>query len=99
MNTKLFVGNLSFKTTEQELEEAFSRCGKVVSVALPVDRETGRKRGFGFVEMETQEEAEAAIRDFNGQTLGGRQIVVNPSHTKERNNASGGSKRESRDFE
>jgi cold-inducible RNA-binding protein len=90
MNTKLFVGNLSFKTTEQELEEAFSRSGKVVSVALPVDRETGRKRGFGFVEMETQEEAEAAIRDFNGQTLGGRQIVVNPSHAKERSNAGGG---------
>lgn len=86
MNTKLFVGNLSFKTTEQELEEAFSRCGKVLSVALPVDRETGRKRGFGFIEMQSQEEAEAAIREFNGQTFGGRQIVVNASHAKERGN-------------
>ena len=90
MNTKLFVGNLSFKTTEQELEEAFSRSGKVVSVALPVDRETGRKRGFGFVEMESAEEAEAAIRDFNGQTLGGRQIVVNASHAREAGGGGGG---------
>ncbi|MDR3612533.1 MAG: RNA-binding protein [Candidatus Obscuribacterales bacterium] len=83
MNTKLFVGNLSFKTTEQQLEEAFSRSGKVVSVAIPTDRETGRKRGFGFVEMETAEAADAAVREFNGQTLDGRQIVVNPSRPRE----------------
>lgn len=82
MNKKLFVGNLPFQTTEQELEEAFSRSGKVVSVALPTDRETGRKRGFGFVEMQTEEEADAAIRDFNGQDLGGRRIVVNISRGK-----------------
>jgi len=82
MNKKLFVGNLPFKTTEQELEEAFSRSGKVVSVALPTDRETGRKRGFGFVEMQSEEEADAAIRDFNGQSLGGRKIVVNISRGK-----------------
>jgi RNA recognition motif-containing protein len=83
MNTKLFVGNLSFSTTEEQLQEHFSRSGKVVSVAIPVDRETGRKRGFGFVEMQTVEEAEAAVRDFNGQTIDGRQIVVNPSRPKE----------------
>lgn len=82
MNKKLFVGNLPFQTTEQELEEAFSRSGKVISVALPTDRETGRKRGFGFVEMQSEEEADAAIRDFNGQTLGGRRIVVNISRGK-----------------
>ncbi len=79
MSTKLFVGNLPFKTTEQELEEVFSRAGRVISVALPINRETGQRRGFGFVEMQTVEEADAAIRDFNGQTIGGRQIVVNPS--------------------
>jgi cold-inducible RNA-binding protein len=73
MNTKLFVGNLSFKTTEAELEEAFSKSGKVVSVAIPTDRDTGRKRGFGFVEMQTEQEA----------TSDGRQIVVNPSRPRE----------------
>ncbi|HEY9712419.1 MAG TPA: RNA-binding protein [Chroococcales cyanobacterium] len=83
MNTKLFVGNLSFKTTEAELEEAFSKSGTVVSVAIPTDRETGRKRGFGFVEMGSVEEAEAAVKEFNGQTIDGRQIVVNPSRPKE----------------
>ena len=83
MSTKLFVGNLSFKTTEAELEEAFSKAGKVKSVAIPTDRETGRKRGFGFVEMETEEEAQAAVRDFNGTMLGGRQITVNPSRPRE----------------
>ena len=91
MNTKLFVGNLSFKLTEQELEELFSRSGTVVSVAMPVDRETGRKRGFAFVEMETQEMAEAAISEFNGQTVDGRQIVVNASRPRE--NAGGGFRR------
>ncbi|CAM6000548.1 unnamed protein product [Sphagnum balticum] len=80
--TKLFIGNLPFKTTEQELEEFFSSTGKVVSVALPINRETGQKRGFGFVEMQSEEEADAAIREFNGATLGGRQIVVNPSKGK-----------------
>ncbi len=83
MNTKLFVGNLSFKTTEAQLEEAFSKSGKVVSVAIPTDRETGRKRGFGFVEMDSQEAAEKAVADYNGQTLDGRQIVVNPSRPRE----------------
>jgi cold-inducible RNA-binding protein len=83
MNTKLFVGNLSFKTTEAELEQMFSRSGTVVSVAIPTDRETGRKRGFAFVEMQSLEEANKAIEEFNGQTIDGRQIVVNASRPKE----------------
>lgn len=83
MNNKIFVGNLPFKVTEAELEEMFSRAGTVVSVAMPVDRETGRKRGFAFVEMETQEQAEAAVKEFNGHAMAGRQIVVNPSRPKE----------------
>lgn len=83
MNNKIFVGNLPFKLTEAELEEMFSRSGTVVSVAMPVDRETGRKRGFAFVEMETQEQAEAAVKEFNGQSIAGRQIVVNPSRPRE----------------
>lgn len=82
MNTKLFIGNLSFKVTEDQLTELFSQAGKVVSVAIPTDRETGRKRGFAFVEMETQEEADAAVKQFNGQSIEGRQIAVNPSQPK-----------------
>ncbi len=87
-NTKLFVGNLSFKVTESELEELFTQAGAVVSVAIPTDRETGRKRGFAFVEMSNQAEAEAAVKQFNGQTIDGRQIAVNPSQPRE-----GGAKR------
>lgn len=83
MNTKLFVGNLSFKLTEADLEELFAQSGKVVSVVIPTDRETGRKRGFAFVQMETQAEAEAAVKNLNGQTVEGRQLVVNPSKPKE----------------
>ena len=83
MNTKLFVGNLPFKVTEAELEELFAQAGAVVSVAIPTDRETGRKRGFAFVEMQTQAEAEAAVKQFNGQMIDGRQIAVNPSQPKE----------------
>jgi cold-inducible RNA-binding protein len=82
MSKKLFVGNLPFQTTEEELQDTFSRAGTVVSVAIPVDRVTGRKRGFGFVEMESEAAADAAIKDFHGQTLGGRQIIVNISRSK-----------------
>jgi len=82
MNKKLFVGNIPFKISESELSELFSRFGNVVSVSIPTDRETGRKRGFAFVEMETQEEAEAAIKELNGHTLEGRQISVNASRPK-----------------
>jgi cold-inducible RNA-binding protein len=83
-SSKLFVGNISFKLTEDDLRELFSQSGKVVSVAIPTDRDTGRKRGFAFVEMENQNEAEAAISQFNGKTVDGREIVVNPSRPRER---------------
>src|SRR5271154_7240827 len=83
MNTKLFIGNLSFKLTEPELEKLFSAAGTVVSVAIPVDRVSGNKRGFAFVEMSTQAEAEAAVKQFNGQTVDGRQIAVNPSQPRD----------------
>lgn len=69
--------------TEQELQDLFSRSGTVASVAMPVDRETGRKRGFAFVEMESADAAQAAISEFNGQTIEGRQIVVNESRPRE----------------
>jgi RNA recognition motif-containing protein len=93
MNTKLFVANLPFKVTEAELEQLFSEAGAVVSVAIPTDRETGRKRGFAFVEMQTQAEAEAAVKQFNGWTLHDRQIAVNPSQPKDKSQGRGGGRR------
>ena len=82
MNTKIFVGNLSFNLTEANLEELFAQHGKVVSVAIPTDRDTGRKRGFAFVEMETEAEAQAAIQGLNGKEVDGRQLAVNLSKPK-----------------
>ncbi len=90
MTTKLYVGNLSYDTTEEELQELFSQAGNVTSVALPTDRETGRPRGFGFVEMSTDEEARKAISMFNGQTVRERQIKVNESRPREEGSRSGG---------
>ncbi len=80
---KLFVGNLSFNLSESNVEQLFAQSGKVVSVAIPTDRDSGRKRGFAFVEMETDDGAEAAIRNLNGQDVDGRQIVVNASRPRE----------------
>lgn len=82
VKTKLFVGNLSFNLTETTLEELFAQHGKVVSVVIPTDRDSGRKRGFAFVEMETEAEAEAAIQSLNGKDVDGRQLAVNLSRPK-----------------
>ena len=89
MNNKLFVGNLSFKTTQAELQELFAQYGEVVSVSIPQDRETGRQRGFAFVEMANQADAEAAIKGLNGREVGGRQIAVNVSQPKPRDGGGG----------
>ena len=94
MNNKLFVGNISFKMSEDDLKQLFSRSGTVVSVAIPTDRETGRKRGFAFVEMENPEAAQAAIDTFNGKTIDGREIVVNQSKPRERSGSLGTSPRQ-----
>ena len=77
MATKLYVGNLSFRTTGEELREAFSAAGTVESATVIEDRDSGRSRGFGFVEMATPEEAAAAIEQFNGKDFGGRNLTVN----------------------
>ncbi len=77
MATKLYVGNLSFRTTSEELREAFAAVGTVESASVIEDRETGRSRGFAFVEMATPEEAAAAIEAFNGKDFGGRNLTVN----------------------
>jgi len=90
MTTKLYVGNLSYATTEEELQELFAQAGGVQSVALPTDRETGQPRGFGFVEMATEEEARKAITMFDGQTLRDRQLKVNESRPREEGRGGGG---------
>mgnify|MGYP002128389935 CR=1 FL=1 len=75
-NTRVFVGGLPYAMTEDDVKAFFAPAGNVVSVFLPIEKETGRKRGFGFVEMSTEEEAKAAIDMFNGQDFGGRNISV-----------------------
>ena len=79
MNNKLFVGNISLKMSEDDLRNLFLESGEVLSVAIPTDRDTGRKRGFAFVEMENQQEAQTAIDALNGKTVDGKKIVVNAS--------------------
>lgn len=88
MATKLYVGNLSFRTTSDELREAFATVGTVESASVIEDRETGRSRGFAFVEMATPEEAAAAIEAFNGKEFGGRNLTVNEA--KPRTDRGGG---------
>jgi cold-inducible RNA-binding protein len=83
MSMKLYVGNLSFDTSKNELETLFAQTGTVESVSLIEDRETGRPRGFGFIEMSTKEEGAAAIEKFNGQELGGRTLKVNEAKQRE----------------
>jgi len=90
MNNKLFVGNLSFNTTENELQDAFSAHGTVVEANLMMDRMTGRPRGFGFVTMSTAEEAEKAIAALHGADLGGRALTVNIARPREDRPPGGG---------
>lgn len=90
MNNKVFVGNLSFKVGEQELRELFATYGTIVSVSIPVDRDTGRQRGFAFVEMSSQAEAEDAIRGLNGRNIQGRQIAVNIAEQRDKRPRGGG---------
>jgi RNA recognition motif-containing protein len=90
MATKLYVGNLSFKTTGESLREYFSQAGTVESASIIEDRETGRSRGFGFVEMATPEEAAAAIEKFNGKEVDGRNLTVNEAKPKTDRGGGGG---------
>jgi cold-inducible RNA-binding protein len=76
MAQKLFIGGLSFSTSSERLREVFAQAGGVESATVVTDRETGRSRGFGFVEMATTEEAEAAVKKFNGQEVDGRTLKV-----------------------
>ncbi len=83
METKLYVGNLSYETTEDDLRSLFTQVGTVNEVALIKDRDTGNSKGFAFVTMNSQEEANAAIQRFNGQTLGNRELKVNEARPRE----------------
>lgn len=76
MNTRLYVGSLSYDTTEEGLKETFSQAGTVTSATIITDKFSGRSKGFGFVDMSTEEEAQKAIEMFNGKELDGRTIVV-----------------------
>jgi len=89
---KLYVGNLAFETTSNDLQTLFAQAGTVESVNLIEDRETGRSRGFGFVEMQTKEEGAAAIQKFNGQEVGGRSLKVNEAKPRENRNGGNGSR-------
>jgi RNA recognition motif-containing protein len=90
MSMKLYVGNLSFQTSSDDLQELFAQAGTVESSAVVEDRETGRSRGFGFVEMSTSEEGHAAIEKFNGMEIGGRSLTVNEAKPREDRGGRGG---------
>src|SRR5580698_463946 len=90
MNNKLFVGNLSFNTTENDLNDAFAAHGTVTETNLMMDRMTNRPRGFGFVTMSTAEEAQKAIDALNGKEMGGRALTVNVAKPREERAPGGG---------
>ena len=107
MPKKLYVGNMSYSTTQEQIRELFSQAGEVSEISLITDRETGRPKGFGFVEMATDEGGQEAIKRFNGYTLGDRTLTVNEARPREersgggsygggrRDNRSGGGRRDS----
>ncbi|MBA2341742.1 MAG: RNA-binding protein [Pyrinomonadaceae bacterium] len=90
MSMKLYVGNLAFQTSSEDLQQLFAQAGTVESASVVEDRETGRSRGFGFVEMSSKEEGNAAIQQFNGQEMGGRALTVNEAKPREDRGGGGG---------
>ncbi len=92
MSTKLYVGNLSFQTSTGDLEQLFVGIGAVESVNVITDRDTGRSRGFAFVEMASQAEAEEAIKQLNGKEIDGRSLTVNAARPREEGGRSSGSR-------
>jgi cold-inducible RNA-binding protein len=90
MGTKLYVGNLSFNTTENELQELFSQAGAVQEVTLMQDKFTGKSRGFAFVTMGSEQDAQNAISKLNGQTVEGRALTVNEARPREARPPGGG---------
>ncbi len=90
MGRKLYVGNLPYSATEQTLQDTFSQCGTVDSVNVITDRDTGQSKGFGFVEMSSEGEAQKAIQELNGSSLDGREITVNEAKPQQRRSGGGG---------
>ncbi|MBC7871776.1 MAG: RNA-binding protein [Chitinophagaceae bacterium] len=90
MTKKLYVGNLSYDSTEDKIRQLFSSAGDIASATIIIDRETGRSKGFGFVEMETEEGAQEAIKQFNGYQLEGRALTVNEARPREDRPGMGG---------
>ena len=90
MAKKLYVGNLAFQTTSQDLQELFAQAGTVESASVIEDRDTGQSKGFAFVEMSTEEEAASAIEQFNGKEVGGRMLKVNEARPRESRSGGGG---------
>ncbi|MGI8493850.1 MAG: RNA recognition motif domain-containing protein [Pyrinomonadaceae bacterium] len=90
MSTKLYVGNLSFNTSTQDLEQMFAEFGSVQSTNIIEDRETGRSRGFAFVEMSSKEEGQSAITGLNGKEVDGRALTVNEAKPREERSGGGG---------
>jgi RNA recognition motif-containing protein len=90
MGKKLYVGNLSYEVTDGDLEQLFAAHGTVESAQVIMDRDTGRSKGFGFVEMKTDQEAQAAIAALNGQESGGRSLTVNEARPREDRGGGGG---------
>ena len=94
MGKRLYIGNLAYSTTEEQLKELFGQSGNVESVTLITDKNSGQAKGFGFVEMATEEEAKKAIEKLNGQTLSERQIVVNEAKPLQKREGGGGGQRD-----
>ena len=90
MSKKLYVGNLAFQTTSQDLQELFAQAGTVESASVIEDRATGQSKGFAFVEMSTEDEAAAAIEQFNGREVAGRALKVNEARPRENRGGGGG---------
>ena len=92
MAKKLYVGNLSYNTTQDQIQQLFAQAGEIAEIALITDRDTGRPKGFGFVEMATEEGAQEAIKLFNGYSLDNRNLTVNEARPREERSGGGGSR-------
>src|SRR5437763_15276170 len=92
MSMKLYVGNLAFQTSSDDLQQLFAQAGTVESASVVEDRETGRSRGFGFVEMSSKEEGQKAIEQFNGKEVNGRNLNVNEAKPRENRGFGGGNR-------
>ncbi len=93
MAKRIYVGGLPYSATEEELQNLFAKSGTVTSVSVITDRYTGQAKGFGFVEMSSDAEADAAIKALNGTTMGGRTLTVNEAKAREENRGGGGGRR------